>query len=428
MKDERRYFQVTPKIILADTTVEVTIKPLAKHEVFDENSSYEVTYYTVDKLSSKDSYQPQEKSIVRPHDGVLKIKQHFYGEQEHVIQIENMSTHKTYSFNFYSLHEDLFNRRPYKGDLHMHSYHSDGKESPGFVAASCRRIGLDFMALTDHGRYFPSLECQKEFEGVSLDMLIARGEEVHPENNPNHMINFGGSFSVNELMKNDPDTYYAEVAKIEKTLTSVQDDHVRYVCASSMWCFDKIREGKGLSIFCHPYWIHTINYNISEAITSFMYEYQPYDANEVLGGYHPFELDSNILQVARYYEERANGKEVPIVGVSDAHGCESSDLFGRFYTIAFAPSNEQQDIITSIKDLYSVAVEEVTDGTIRPVGPFRLVRYALYLSREIFPLHDELCMGEGLMMLRYLSGHKEAGEELARLKGQVNKLYNDLWA
>ena len=50
----------------------------------------------------------------------------------------------------------------------MHSHYSDGQESPAYVAAACRREGLDFMALTDHGQYKPSLEAQQAFENVRL--------------------------------------------------------------------------------------------------------------------------------------------------------------------------------------------------------------------------------------------------------------------
>lgn len=63
-----------------------------------------------------------------------------------------------------------------------------------------------------------------------------------------------------------------------------------------------------------------------------------------------------------------------------------------------------------------------------PVGLFRLVKYALYLIREVFPLHDELCFDEGQLMIRYISGDTSAGDKLIALKGQVNNLYNKLWA
>lgn len=428
MREELRFFEVTPKIIFANTTVEIEIKFLAKHEAFDPNTYYEIFYYPLERFSAIGEYTYQEKQMVKAEKGNLKLTQHFVGEQEHVIIVTNTSTNKKYKFNFYSLNKDLFDRKPYKGDIHMHSHQSDGKESPGFVTASCRKIGLDFMALTDHRKYHPSIECQETFKDLDLDILIARGEEVHPENNNVHIINFGGSFSVNELMNENKENYYCEVKKIEETINHIEDKDARYQCASSMWCFNKIREGGGLSIFCHPYWQVNDGYYISDTVTTFMYENQPYDANEVIGGYHKYEFESNTLQIARYYEERAKGRKIPIVSVSDAHGCEESDLFGWFYTVVFADSNKQEDIISSIKDLYSVGIEAPEGEAVRPVGPFRLVKYALYLIREVFPLHDELCFDEGKLMIRYISGDTSAGDKLIALKGQVNNLYNKLWA
>ena len=37
----------------------------------------------------------------------------------------------------------------------------------------------------------------------------------------------------------------------------------------------------------------------------YLFEQQPFDAYEVLGGYHRTAMDSNTLQAARYHEERA---------------------------------------------------------------------------------------------------------------------------
>ena len=159
-----------------------------------------------------------------------------------------------------------------------------------------------------------------------------------------------------------------------------------------------------------------------------MLDHQPYDAFELLGGYFQYEEESNTLQVARYHEERAKGKRVPIVGVSDSHGCEDNGLFGWFYTISFSPSKEQQDIIGSIKDLYSVAIEAIPGETVRAFGPFRLVKYAHFLLREVLPEHDKMCMTEGKLMLEYLEGNKEAAKKLKALKGQTDKYLTKIMA
>ncbi|HOJ12011.1 MAG TPA: hypothetical protein PK733_15675 [Clostridiales bacterium] len=153
-----------------------------------------------------------------------------------------------------------------------------------------------------------------------------------------------------------------------------------------------------------------------------MFDTQPYDAFELLGGYHLSEVESNTLQVARYHEEISKGKKIPIVGSTDSHGCEKGSLFGWYYTIVFSHTSELQDIIGNIKSLHSVAVEALPNEKVRVYGPFRLVKYALFLIREVFPAHDALCFEEGKLMLDYISGDKSVSDKLGRLKGQTTEL------
>ena len=153
-----------------------------------------------------------------------------------------------------------------------------------------------------------------------------------------------------------------------------------------------------------------------------------FDALEVIGGYSPREIESNTLQVARYHEERTRGGPLPIVGASDSHGCRKGVLFGWYYTLVFAPSCELPDLIDGVKNLWSVAIEALPGESPRPHGPFRLVKYALFLLREVFPAHDELCSDEGQLMLDHVRGNAAASEELAQLSGRTAKLRDSFWA
>jgi hypothetical protein len=152
-----------------------------------------------------------------------------------------------------------------------------------------------------------------------------------------------------------------------------------------------------------------------------------FDAYEVIGGF-PADCDSNTLQAARYYEEVAKAGPLPIVGVTDAHSCNSIRHSDRYYTIVFAPSDDLRDLIGSVKDMYSVAVEYPKGQRPRPVGPIRLVKYALFMEREIFPAHDLLCREEGRLMNAHAMGDPRAAESLAALKGRTAALYDRYWA
>jgi len=427
---ENKYFDVLPKIVRADAESMIEIVPRFEHCAFRPDRQYEASYFPTEESAERSGWSPGRKLDVAPATDRLRVPLYFEGEQEHVLYVEevNGTERKVVGdFRVYSLEDDLFARRPYKGDVHQHSCRSDGREAPAYVAGACRRIGLDFMALTDHGQYMPSIEAQRAYEGLDLDLRIYPGEEVHPPANPVHMINFGGRFSVNELFR-DESAYRAGVAQIEEALGAVPPGVDPHQYASCQWCFDRIREAGGLGVFCHPYWFTSHRYSPSGALTSYLFQKQPFDAFELIGGFHRDEVDSNTLQVARYHEERAQGRRIPIVGVSDAHGCERGELFGWYYSIAFSPSSDLPDLVESIKDLYSVAVEAIPQQAARAYGPFRLVKYALFLLREVFPQHDALCVEEGRLMLEHAGGNTQAGAALGALKGRTRALLQRYWA
>ena len=178
MKPEIRYFDVAPKVVPADQKSVIEIRPLFGHCRFKPDADYQVTYYPTEEFAQRNRWPDERTQTLRTEEGVLRIPQYFEDEQEHVLVVEETyreTSKEIGQFRVYSVQDDLFGRRPYKGDMHMHSNYSDGRESPGYVAGACRQIGLDFMALTDHGQYPPSVESQRVFEGVQIDLCIFRG-------------------------------------------------------------------------------------------------------------------------------------------------------------------------------------------------------------------------------------------------------------
>ncbi len=426
MRKETRFYDVTPLVVPAGTQAEITIRPLFEHARLDRFPDLRVAVVPLEGLPAQTRKLDLPDAPFRLVDGVLRVQAVFSTEQEYALLLyQGEQYHPFAEFHLYALNEDLFTRRPYKGDTHMHTTSSDGKEAPAFVAASCRRIGLDFAAITDHRQYAPSLEAIQAFAGLPIDLRLFPGEEVHPPDNPVHMVNFGGSFSVNARFAEE--AYFAEVNALASRLEGLPDNLDRYTLASCMWTFDQIRAGGGLAVFCHPHWIYRNRLDVPMALTDLLFQRQPFDALELIGGYHPHEFESNALQVARYQEDRSRGRRIPIVGASDSHGVVNENLFGWFYTIVFSPSPELPDLVGSIKDLYSVAVEAPPGHFPRAHGPLRLAQYAQFLLREVFPLHDELCEPEGRAMLAYLAGEHGAAEDLTRLQGQVERLYQKLW-
>jgi hypothetical protein len=420
-------FDVYPRIVPADAETVITVAVAGGAGGFNASSTYEVTCLPMERIGGGDAKQLPARVV----DGTLELTWRAGPEQEYDFVVEEAAGEEKSglgSFRAYALREDLLSKGTYKGDLHLHSDRSDGKQAPGRVAAACREIGLDFMALTDHGRYNPSLEAIAAFEGVDTDLRMFPGEEIHPPQNPVHMINFGGSFSVNDLFSSDGKKYAEEVAAIQRENPDPRGGECSYEYASCLWTYRKTRESGGLSIFCHPYWITGHGYNVREALIERHFREKPFDAYELMGGFGMEDVESNVLQASRYHEERASGNQVAIVGSSDGHDCLHGDLFGSYYTVVFANSGELADLVAGIKGLNSVAVDKLPGTTPRVHGPFRPVKYAHFLLREVFPGHDALCREEGEAMAAHVAGNADAAGRLKSYKGRVEAFMNRLRA
>jgi hypothetical protein len=422
---DRSDFEVAPCVVRSGETVKIVISARETGAAFSNGRTYTVTYTPMEDQGGYSAFGVRNEPAFRVVDGKLHVTQRFDGEQEHGLFVEELRENERSAVldaRIYSVGADLYNLRPLKGDLHIHSNRSDGRDPPAHVAAACRKIGLDFMAVTDHRLYEPSLEARAAFAGLPIDLAMYPGEEIHPPDNDIHIVNFGGSRSVNAQFA-DPG-WRQEVDEIARGLSGLPPKLEPYLYASALWTFRAVRACGGLGIFCHPYWIYGRRYHIPGSLTDHVFAEQPFDAYEITGGYHRWEAESNALQVARYHEETRRGRRIPIVGVSDAHGCERDELFGWYSTIVFAASAELPDLVGAIRDLRSVAIEALPGAQVLVHGPMRLVKYAHFLLREYFPGHDELCREEGEAMIAYLGGDGSARERLAGMQGRTLELFH----
>jgi hypothetical protein len=451
-----------PRVVPAHRATEIVVEPTDGAARLPEGTGFRFRLTPMEHYALVDGHAASVTVPARPSGAGLTARLPFGREQEHELLVERLvddarkNTPTASAANapsapvknapsapvknapsapawerigrcsIYALAPDLFSRRPWRGDLHMHSSRSDGREPPAHVAAACRRIGLDFMAVTDHHLYAPSREAQDAFAGLPVDLRIFRGEEVHPPGNPVHIINFGGSESVNDMFVQPG--YAEDIDALARGFGPVAPGADVRMCAEAAWCFDRIRAVGGLGIYCHPWWVFEGRYHIPQPYVQWLFDARPWDAYEVIGGYHRHELESNLLQVAHYHEERARGRTVPIVGVSDAHGCERGELFGWYSTVVLAEDCTLAGLIAGIKDLYSLAVEAVPGSVPRAHGPLRLTRYGQFLLREVFPAHDALCAREGEAMIRHVQGDAAAAADLAAMSGQAQRLYDRMWA
>lgn len=418
------FYDIAPKILPVGRMTTITIRPLYDHVQLNPEGRYEL------QLMGRE-FQTADPIPMTCDNGAIVFTFTPAAEQEYelvLFEFNGETRVKKEGFNFYAVQDDLFNTRPWKGDIHLHSCRSDGRESPAYVAARYRQAGFDFFALTDHHRYDPSLEAIDAMKNFDTDFRVYPGEEVHPPSNPVHHINFGGSFSVNDLHR-DKERYEKEVDLVEGTLDHPElTPAERRILASSVWVFNKIREAGGLSLFCHPYWVTGNRYNVSEPIIKALFDDMPFDAFELLGGFSKATHEGNALQIARWGDERAKGKKIPIVGVSDSHGTENGNLFDWYYTLVFSPTPDFEDLKAAILSEAAVAVQAIPGECPQIYGPFRIVKFAYFLLREVLPLHDAECAEEGRLMLKALAGDKDAAAMQKLTKNRVKKLFDHLWA
>lgn len=443
MKTELSYYDIFPKVFMENREVRITVKPLGWHAAFEPGVAYTVGIRPMSEADPHNSPERDNKAeyaVVPGDDGCLRFSHRFHGEQEHYIRIFRDGSRQV-QLSVFSLHEDLVGRYPYQGDLHVHSRRSDGKEAPAVVAANLRRDGFDFTVISDHHRYYPSLETIDAYKNTAIDMNIVPGEEVHMPKNNVHLVNFGGIYSINGLIETSAqikergrdekfraltsecppviseEEYEAQVEAVAAAL-DIPSNIERFQYASCVWALGQIRKAGGLGIFCHPYWISDV-YQIAEEFTDYMMETVPFDAYEVLGGEAYFE--QNGMQAAKYYDDKQRGRRYPVVGSSDSHGTVNNANVHVASTIVFSPSNTREALIRSVKDYYSVAVDNLVKD-IGLVGDFRFIRYGAFLLRNYFPLLAELCYEEGRLMKAFVCGDETAGIELSRLKGRTDIL------
>ena len=375
----------------------------------DTSCQFTLNIYPVSGLRLKDLSASEREAVLSIPMAGIRLTQEgealsspviFPQEDRYVLRLycNNKEIEVT---EIYALEKDLFERNPFKGDTHMHSFlsaggKSGGNESPEYVAAACRWRGYDFVAITDHHRYEPSQRCKRFFEPLQTDFLPISGEEVHAPGNPVHIVNLGGRASVNEWAEKQEDAYRAAVSLKLGEVSAKLSEKDRFAVASSYVVFDKIREFGGIAVLCHPSWIRgtTMLLNESQDVTDCLFDDPRFDAYELMAG--GAYLEGTQVQIS-YCMGR---QPYPALGCSDAHAtCRTRlSLDCDYYSIVFAKELTEKAILEAIREGLCVAA----CGE-RFIGPYRLVRYSYYLMQYVFPQHDRLCERQGQVFLKLAS-------------------------
>jgi hypothetical protein len=396
-----------PRVAAVGTTAEIALRPAGDEPVLAPRRAYEVRFFS--KVDRTDDTRTDRET---DDSGNMRIPAAFRECGEYTVEIRNKGSEDILvSESFYAVGAELAALRPYKGDAHSHTTGSDGRNTTAEMLAGARAIGMDFIAVTDHDNYEPSSKGVQEAATLGAGLLVLRGEESTIRGIGGHVLSLNASRLVGGKLRFTPeaDKEYAEIAarlagrRLMSPLTAES-------YATAVWTVTKIREAGGIAVIAHPYWEGSKGkYYPPRCVFEQLLSDGLIDGVELVGG-SP-QTEGNLLAVARYTEEAAKGRRLAIVGGSDAH-C-TNDL-GIKYTIVFAASLSEKEVVRAIMDRKSVACDAQLGETVAIFGPFELVEYAYFLSRVYFPAHDRICS-------------TMAGSDPARVMPELAELNGAFW-
>jgi len=314
--------------------------------------------------------------------------------------------------------------RPYIGDLHAHSTGSDGRQEPAYVAIRAREVGFDFFALTDHGNFKSSGEMiRKTQDKLGKSMLLIRGEELHMTDCYFHYVGLGHKRGIEDFRQKDEATWRREVAEIVAELkarpTVPRLDPKIY--AEGLWKVRRVKAQGGLTLFSHPYWSWDNSLYIDEAHREQTLLDAEFDAVEAITA-----VDRTFTMSNRLAALRGEGREVPVVGVSDAHSWLEDATGGACWTYVMAEELTQQSVFDAIRSGRSLACER-EESRVRLVGPFELVDFADFHHRRLLPLKRRLMELEARTAFSALRGGSYDRSLVEQLDDELAKLEGNLW-
>lgn len=218
----------------------------------------------------------------------------------------------------------------YRGDLHLHSVHSDGKRTVDEIVAAARQEGLHFIATSDHNTSSTGLTWRGN---VPTDLLVVNAEEVTTRH--------GHWLAVGLPQGEWVDWRYGPADQ------GAFESHAR-----------RVHSLGGLTIAAHP---------LTPAAGSFWeFGLDRVDALEVWNG--PWTLD-DAANIAAWHVMLCLGKRVAAVGNSDAHS--PADAVGRPHNVVHATSLSTPAVLDALRLGRSYAVESAAvtvDFTARTGG------------------------------------------------------------
>ncbi|MEU7425819.1 CehA/McbA family metallohydrolase [Streptomyces sp. NPDC040750] len=211
----------------------------------------------------------------------------------------------------------------YRGDCHLHSWHSDGRRTPAEIAALARAAGLDFINSSDHNTIASH---PRWADAAGEDLLVLLGEEVTTRNG--HVLALG----------TDPGTFV----------------DWRYRARDHHWAHAarEIHRAGGLVVPAHPH---------ADCVgCAWKFGYTDADAVEVWNG--PWTPDDEVTLAdwdgRLLASAREGGAWLPAMGDSDAH--RDPDVVGHPQTVVLADDLTREAVLVGLRAGRSYVAESRT--------------------------------------------------------------------
>ena len=443
-------FEVKPLIFPADAEATVTIR--AENDAEKKILAEEPLYYLSDRSTwSDDTPRTGDRPLWQPliptrRDGEVTVSVRLPGEGWHNLRFGKLSEKGRFIKGYtnlmvYSLKPDLFAMRPWKGDIHQHSVRcGHAKLEPKVIPAYNRRVGFDFMALSEHRIQSASVEAIEAAKPWKCGMALFTAEEFHTDG-VLHSVAVGHTAGINDWQKAHPEEFKRRTdEELKKPVYREygMDPWLQREAAMSTVLYQVAREqGAKVVVFSHPTWM-VIGIAL-EAMPlpyrNFMFEQADFDALEIpnvtTGSFHPrtFQADRLMLMNAHLTELVIRRKKaVPVVAASDSHN-QTVPYFGSAYTVFFAKKCTVDEFAAAVKDLRTLGLRNAGEANYLCVGPSRLMKFEQFLEKCYWPKHDKLCREQGELLLRLAAkGDTSVLPEVARLAKAIDDYRESCYA
>lgn len=432
-------YAVYPSVVPADKESSVVIHPLGENTKFLQGVTYTVEVRGAENFCCNYATLPVSLYNLTPNpDGDLVLRHHFEGEQRHSIRLvrpeedlnatphRNITNHSKYGENqtaflhVYSLAEDLYGMRCFKGETHCHTFESDGAQDVCHTVGNYRSAGYDFLAITDHYITMSSEKAKNLFHNAPLNMTLLLGEECHIPIERIHAVHIGGKGSVNKFFRDNTELATEEMEAIRKELDYLPENIDKTDYAWRVWIARKSRELGGISILAHPHWLWWCEvYFMASEITKQLLKDGVYDALDITDQ----EADTTY---ALWAEMQSLGIKIPVVGCTDSHYTDANNPLCPTkggYTLVFAPDRSEESLLGAIRAGRSVAVNAMGEPE-RVQGPYRYVKFARFLLDNFYPVYRRLCHAQGVIVSDYPTDVPPS-EETLKLLASLNKRSED---